>query len=38
MVLGRSKGDLGGVAVDQKCDIGQRGVTCIRKVCQSMER
>ena len=38
MVLGRGKGDWGGVAVDQKCDIDQRDVKGIRKVCQLMER
>ena len=32
-----SKGDWGGVTVDQKCDINQRGVKDIIKVCQLME-
>ena len=35
---GASKGDWGGVTVDQKCDINQRGVKDIIKVCQLMGR
>ena len=38
MVMGRRKGDWGGVAVDQKCNIDQKGVKGIKKVCQLMER
>ena len=34
MVMGRSKGDWGGVTVDQKCDINQRGVKDIKKIYQ----
>ena len=38
MIMLRSKGGWGGVAVNQKCDINQIGVKAIRKVCQLMER
>ena len=35
--FGGSKGDWGGVTVDQKCDINQRGLKDIGKVCHLME-
>ena len=37
MVMGRSMRNWGGVTVDQKCYINQRGVKDIRKVCQLMD-
>ena len=38
MVMGRRKGDWGGVTFDMKCDSHQGGVKLIRSMSQLMER